>query len=98
MPGLMQNVIVSAAADPGTPTARLGWQNGSVTQADFARLAEHGMCAAFTDPTFFEQATVLDDGQVLAWPGDLEFDADAMWFEAHPEDSPSDAAIKGIVV
>jgi hypothetical protein len=88
MPGLMQNLIVAAIADPVTHTVRLAWQNGCVTQADFASLLGRGLFTAFHDPAFFGQAEVVDGGRALSWPGELEFDADALWFEAHPEDNP----------
>ena len=36
----------------------------------------------------------VDEGRVLAWPGELEFDADALWFETHPADMPKAAALQ----
>ena len=93
MPGLMQNVIVDAAPDPATRSVRLTWSNGSVTLAEFAGLDHRGVFAAFDDAAFFGRVQVLDEGHVLAWPGDLEFDADALWFEAHPEEAPAAAIL-----
>ncbi len=93
MPGLMQNLIVSAAPDPATYTVRLTWQDGSVTSANFTAFVGREAFAAFADAGFFRQVQVLDEGRVLAWPEDLEFDADALWFAAHPEDLPLEAAV-----
>ena len=94
MPGLMQNLIETATPDPSTRTVRLAWQDGSVTRADFAALAGSGVFAAFDDPAFFVRVEVADGGRILAWPGELEFDADALWFEAHPEDAPEAAVLQ----
>ncbi len=88
----MQNLIVSAVPDAATHTVRLAWQDGSVTCADFTSFVGREAFAAFDDPSFFDQVRVLDEGHVLAWPDELEFDADALWLSAHPEDFPLEAA------
>ena len=94
MPGLLQNVILEAVPDASTRTVRLAWSDGSVTQADFRLLGDRGVFAAFNDAAFFRQVRILDDGHILAWPGALEFDADALWFDAHPEDAPAETAMQ----
>jgi Protein of unknown function (DUF2442) len=39
------------------------------------------------DPDIFVSALrVVDDGEAIGWPGDVEIDADALWYNAHPED------------
>ena len=40
------------------------------------------------DEEYFGLAlTVLDDGDGIGWPAvDVEIDADALWYKAHPED------------
>ena len=86
MPALMHNIIVAAAADSSTHTVRLAWQNGCETQADFAPLIGQEVFVPLQDPAFFQLVQVTHEGRALSWPGDLEFDADALWFEAHPED------------
>ncbi len=88
MAGLLHNIIVRAEVDASDHTVRIGWQNGSVTLADFQPLLGQGVFTALRDPVFFQGAEIVDGGHALAWPGELEFDADALWFEAHPEDSP----------
>ena len=93
MAGLLQNIIVGAEVDPSNHTVRLGWQDGSVTLADFKPLLGRGVFTALRDPTLFRRGEIVDSGHALAWPGDLEFDADALWFEAHPEDSLATAVM-----
>ncbi len=89
MAGLLQNVIMNAEADTSTHTVRLAWQDGSTTIADFKPLVGCGVSDAFQDPAFFRQVRNVEDGHVLTWSGEREFDADVLWFEAHPEDSPA---------
>ena len=89
MASLLQNVIARAEADPSTHSVRLVWNNGSTTVADFKPFVGRGVFAEFQDPAFFRQGEIAQGGHVLSWPGEREFDADALWFEAHPEDSPA---------
>jgi Protein of unknown function (DUF2442) len=88
MPGPLNNHIASAIADPQTHTVRLTWRNGAITTAQFGRLVGQGVFEAFRDPAFFAKVDIRRNGRVLTWPGELDFCADALWFEAHPEDRP----------
>ena len=88
MPQMLENVIVAAAADAATHTVALTWANGAKTVNSFAHLVGKGVFRAFADPTFFLQVRVGEHGRSLDWPGDLDFCADALWFEAHPEEAP----------
>ncbi len=36
----------------------------------------------------FGTVSVGRRGRFLEWPGELDFCADALWFEAHPQDNP----------
>jgi len=36
---------------------------------------------------------VGERGRSLEWPGDIDFCADALWFETHPEDSPQQPGV-----
>jgi hypothetical protein len=39
------------------------------------------------DPSFFATAIRIDDeGFSISWPGDVDIDADALWYKLHPED------------
>jgi hypothetical protein len=88
MPAPLQNIIVAAAAIPGTNTVELRWANGSVTSARFDDVVGRGAFAHLTDPAIFLQVRVAEGGHSLEWPGEIDFSADALWLEAHPEDNP----------
>lgn len=43
------------------------------------------------DPCFFVSSLkVVDEGEAIGWPGDVDIDADALWYKAHPEDRERD--------
>lgn len=84
----LQSIIIAAAPEPAHHTVALTWANGETTVSSFRYLVGKGVFAAFSDPAFFAQARVGEGGRSLEWPGDRDFCADALWFEAHPEDAP----------
>ncbi len=88
MPKVLDNIIVAAVPDPNTHTVALTWAHGETTVNSFRHLVGKGVFAAFSDPAFFAQAQVGDRGRSLEWPGEIDFCADALWFEARPEDAP----------
>ncbi len=88
MPQPLENVIVDAVPDGKTWSVRLGWANGAATVSSFRHLLGRGVMRRLAEPGFFAQVQVGDRGRTLVWPGDIEFCADALWFEAHPEDNP----------
>ena len=88
MPEILDNAITSAVADPLRHTVTLKWANGAETVSHFGHLAGKGIFTAFDDPTFFAQVSIGERGRSLEWPGEIDFCADALWFEAHPEDNP----------
>ncbi len=88
MPKVLDNIIVTAVADPDTHAVALTWANGATTVSRFRHLVGRGVFAAFTNPAFFAQTRVGERGRSLDWPGEIDFCADALWFEAHPEDAP----------
>jgi hypothetical protein len=94
MPKVLENVITRAAPDPGTHTVTLAWANGATTVNRFGHLVGRGVFAALADPSVFEQATIGERGRSLEWPGEIDFCADALWFEAHPEDTPQQSTIE----
>ena len=91
MPELLGNIITAAIADPKSHRVVLTWANGETTTNSFAHLVGKGVFTAFADPSFFSQVRVGEGGRSLEWPGELDFCADALWFEAHPEDAPVEA-------
>jgi hypothetical protein len=89
MPGLLKNWIESAVASPADRTVTLRWAGGAETRFDMAPvIAAGGVFAALEDPAVFAAVRVGPRGRSLAWPGDLDLDADALWFDAHPDDNP----------
>ena len=90
MPKVLDNIITAAAPDPPTHTVALTWANGATTVSRFSHLVGKGVFAPFAEPAFFAQARVGEGGRSLEWPGELDFCADALWFEAHPEDAPEE--------
>lgn len=50
-----------------------------------------GAATGRADPEFFVSALrVLEDGDAIRWPGDVEIDADALWYKTHPDDWQQD--------
>jgi hypothetical protein len=88
MPQVLDNIIVAAVPDTETYSVKVMWANGETTVNRFDHLVGKGVFAAFTDPAFFAQVRVGERGRSLEWPGDLDFCADALWFETHPADAP----------
>jgi hypothetical protein len=88
MPKVLDNIIIGARPDPASHTVTLTWANGETTVSDFRRLVGKGVFTAFSDPEFFSQLRVGEGGRSLEWPGELDFCADALWFETHPEEAP----------
>jgi hypothetical protein len=91
MPKVLDNIIVATVPDPNTHTVTLSWANGETTVNSFSHLVGKGVFAGFRDPAFFAQAHVGERGRSLEWPDEIDFCADALWFEAHPEDAPEPA-------
>ena len=92
MAKVLDNIIIAAEPDPVGHAVKLTWANGETTVNDFRHLVGKGVFAAFSDPRFFAQVRVGEGGRSLEWPGDLDFCADALWFETHPEDAPAQHA------
>ena len=88
MPRVLENVITGAVADPYTHTVTVAWANGATTVHQFDHLVGNGVFAPFADPAFFARVRVGERGRSLGWPNEIDFCADALWFEIHPEDSP----------
>jgi hypothetical protein len=88
MPKVLDNVIVAAAPDVKTYSVAVTWANGETTVNRFGHLVGKGVFAAAADPAVFAQVRVGERGRSLEWPGEIDFCADALWFEAHPADAP----------
>ena len=88
MATMSNNVIVGVDADSGSFSVRLTWADGSTSIARFDHLAGKGVFAPLADPEFFGKVVVGPRGRSLEWPDEIDFCADALWFEAHPQDNP----------
>ena len=88
MPQVLENIIREAVPDSHAYRVTLGWANGATTTSRFDHLVGRGVFSALADLAVFSQARVGERGRSLEWPGEIDFCADALWFEAHPEDAP----------
>lgn len=58
------------------------FDDGRVVIVDFTRLtALGGVFERLSDPKFFRRARIADEGRAVAWPGRLDFCADAFYLE-----------------
>ena len=92
MPKVPDNIIVAAVPDPKTYSVAVTWANGETTISGFRHLVGKGVFAALTEPAVFAQVGVGERGRGLEWPGEIDFCADALWFEAHPAEAPQRSA------
>jgi hypothetical protein len=88
MPKVLDNVIIATAADPETFGLTVTWSNGETTTISFRHLVGKGVFAALAEPDVFARVRVGERGRSLEWPGEIDFCADALWFDAHPADVP----------
>src|SRR5438552_3956917 len=89
----MQYLIESLEFQEGRRLRLLYSEGGSLTKDFQPLIAEGGQFARLADESYWRQAQVIDAGHALGWPAigedpitALDFCADALWFEAHPED------------
>ena len=89
MAQMLDNIIVAAVPDVATYSVAVTWADGEITIHCFRHLLGKGVCAALGDPGFFAQVRVGERGRSLAWPDEVDFCADALWFAAHPAEAPA---------
>ncbi|MFM2044465.1 MAG: hypothetical protein RLY86_3041 [Pseudomonadota bacterium] len=90
MPGLLMNRIDWVEPDATARIVRIGWAGGATTLLDLAPIiADGGVFTALGDTAVFTAVQVGPRGRSLIWPGDIDLDADAIWFDAHPQDRPA---------
>lgn len=86
----MLHRMKSAKAETGFIVA-IAWDDGAKSRVSFAELVGRGVCTAMADPDYFaKKMTVTDDGNALAWPNEVEFSADSLWYKTHPDDARRD--------
>jgi hypothetical protein len=86
----MSHRIASVEPDPERFRLTIRWHNGAVTVRDLRRdVARREIFAALREPRVFGRVRVLDRGYAVGWPGtDVDFAADALWYQAHPGEQP----------
>jgi hypothetical protein len=92
MPQALDNVIVAAVAHPATYAVSLRWANGAETINSFRHLLPRGVMKRLADPVYFARVVVGERGRSLVWPDEIDFCADALWFDVHPEDNAQQAS------
>ncbi len=88
MPQVLDSVIMAAEPDAKTYSVKVAWANGETTVNRFDHLVGKGVLATVTDPAAFAQVRAGERGRSLEWPGEIDFCADALWFETHPAEAP----------
>lgn len=72
-------------------TVDIVWEDGTTSRVDFSTVAGRGVCAPLRDVEYFTgNMEVADGGFALAWPNEVEFSADSLWYKAHPDDARRD--------
>jgi hypothetical protein len=86
----MSHRILSVAADPGRLEIAIRWKGGEKTVKNLRSFVLHRVAfSALRDPAVFRRVKVQDGGYAVGWPGaDIDFAADALWYEAHPKQLP----------
>ena len=85
--------VISRAIPEHDYTVRLVYSNGETFAADFKPLIRRGgVLAALHDPEVFGQVSVGEGGRYIEWPGGVDFCADALWLEAHPQEALTGAS------
>ena len=67
----------------------LAWDDGSSSVKPLAALiGTRRVFKPLADGELFSQARVINEGRGIAWGDDIDMCADALWFDAHPEQNP----------
>jgi hypothetical protein len=96
MAPLLENLITAAVPNADDYSVTLTWANGAATVSRFGHLVGKGVFASLADPFVFTQVAVGPRGRSLEWPGEIDFCADALWFDAHPEDAPKTSSLHSV--
>jgi hypothetical protein len=79
---------ISRASARSDFTVEIEWECGTtalVDLSDFVMTAE--VALPLRDPAYFvNNMSIGGSGDWIGWPGDIDIDADSLWYQAHPED------------
>lgn len=71
---------IERAANLGELKLALVFDDGRIVLVDMAKTAKKGgVFAKLKDPKYFSRVRPIRSGRALAWPGELEFCADALY-------------------
>ena|ERR1700722_15707779 len=80
------HVIKSVAAKKDF-TIDIVFDRGRKAVVDFRPIIKQGgVFASLGSPAFFRRVKIAGGGRFLAWPGELEFCADALYLDSHERD------------
>ena len=88
----MEHRIVAATARPDF-TVDLVFDDDKRATVNLADFVATGVVTEplRRDPELFAKGLRVEgDGGWIAWPGEVEIDADALWYTAHPDDFSRD--------
>lgn len=88
----MEHRIIKAAAHRDF-TLELVFEGGDRARVDLGTFMAGAQVAERlrADPELFMTGLRIEgDGDWLSWPGDVDIDADALWYKAHPEELERD--------
>ena len=75
--------IMDVSVVPDTYAIVLIWENGQrFIKNMWPLIRNQKIFAPLEDKSIFQQVSVVDDGRALAWPGDIDYCADALWAES----------------
>ncbi|MGK5083297.1 DUF2442 domain-containing protein [Bdellovibrionota bacterium FG-1] len=65
---------------------KLTYADGRSIQVDFTSKIQKGtVTAPLAEPGVFKRVKIACEGRALEWPGEVDFCADALWFEGSGE-------------
>ncbi len=83
----MDHRIQSAKPLPGY-RIQLTYEGHEPFVLDFTSVVQRGgVFTPMSDPGFFEKVRADLDGRYIEWPGEIDFCADALWLQGHPEET-----------
>ena len=81
--------IRAVTADADRKSLTITWDDGSVTTKSMGPLiAAKRVFRPLAEAALFSAVTIIQNGRALAWVDDIDLCADALWFDAHPDQNP----------